>query len=512
LSVAFAHWRLIPDVFPIFLEIGEALFPDGAASLSFLLQKRENFSNSMSVIFALFVEFLTRLQNYCIQLQINGTRELRRERLDVLATHQDFCVNFCILTSTSFNNIESQIGEEDFPLSSRQSLVQFLTHWCEVPDQFEKLSIYAKNALGSILRLGTVFAGSYEFHAAFLELMLKCELAGYDVLQALLKFHVDILMSEYVTHALLRNRRESTLFIDAIMAVLTVADDRDELKSHVGALLLFARTLAIEQMKKILIILAIIFLDPSLGGPQHIETAEDLDYLPTLFKFATEQVIAFALSVLSSSPMLSVTSAMIKFVRPWFTQIRLLPTNPVLINGIPRDYQKFSAITFVRTMVSVSASPNEEQLDLFSQLWYELLQSSDSAEVLLVILFAHNSSDVKEKTFMHFLQLKPILIAKFLARRCSFAYWYFRNTVTFNDPLSWIIRVLSQAVYFLDVADHRLIRAFHYSLLFLEDTAELFDTIIYQWNVEFDEPACVWLPGTNRAASIVADCMRDRDG
>jgi hypothetical protein len=76
-------------------------------------------------------------------------------------------------------------------------------------------------------------------------MMVQCQLKGYPVLLNFLEFHGDILFSEFVTQSFLQPRRESQLFLGALLVNLTegsfsIFNDVSTVEVHIGAVVLIA--------------------------------------------------------------------------------------------------------------------------------------------------------------------------------------------------------------------------------------------------------------------------------
>ena len=602
------NWRLIPYVLPYILSIDDYLAPEAAAALSFIIQSPENFNHIISSIFRHFINFLSLLQGYFIQLKINSTRKINwdEEHLSLLQEHKDLCVNYCILISAAFNNIPGQISEEDFPLPNRQVLVQFLTHWAQLPPEFEQVRSYAINALIPIIHAGTVFTDGFIFELPMLEMLTQCQLNGYPVLDSLLLFHLDILLDEFVKSAFLRPKREAQLFLEAIISALEYCDDSSVLQTHVGSLILLAMFYAQDQeaaAEHIMLKIASLFLDKSrdLNNNNNInainlrstkpistqkkrnkkkeiqqrlddaansnssdfenntneesksilahdqsssilynpndnednneddesdddeeddneeeeeeeEEHEDMspDNIVSKYQFATEQVIDSGFEILRISTKVTVSKSISTILSYFFEKVRILPTHSFIVQGIPSKFRKFTIMSFFDTMYSVSSSLNDEYLDIFSTLWQNLLHNSDNNVVILLCLFESDKSEIKEKIFTQLLEKDPAVISKYLANRCTFAYWYFLRTDRQLNvhSITWMLRVLTRAfTSFIPDSVPNYTIAFHFSLLFIEEAEDLFEALLGVLNLDSVNSQFIWSidpsNGSIFAASLV---------
>ena len=518
-ALCFVNWRIIPYVLSMVLNSSSELYPDIAWALSFVIQNPANFNHIIREIFREFVEFLSMLQTYFTKLGINSPREMKwtNEVQELIKEHEALCINYCILISAAFNNIQDQIPEEEWPVSYRQILFQFLIHWAELPEEFDKLKAYSLNALIPIIHAGPVFTNGFAFTLSMLDLMLKCQLNGYPILDALLIYHMDILMNEYVRQVFLKPKREAQLFLDAILAALENCEDMTLLSPNAGCLILLAMHCEQENIdtgKFILTKIVVLFLNQSPDGEtvKSLESSEDLSFVPTLCQFATEQVIDVALDILKDCTKLYVVKILVELLKPWFSMVRLLPTRNFIMQGIPTKYRRFTVISFFQAMFAVSTNLNMELHDAFAELWCQLPQSADNNVVVLVCLFESEEKEAKGKVFSQLLEKEPGLISKYLAKRCTFAYWYFMRTQRKQNvsSLSWMLDVLTRAfIDYVDYAAPSFTVALHFAMLFVEEARELFEATITVFGLDTTESNLIWSRESfnvePRASSIVSE-------
>ena len=516
-ALRYVNWRVIPSIMQTIMSIDQELYPEAAASLSFIIQNPENFHHIIASVFRKFIEFLAMFQSYFIRLEINSPRELQLDdhHMKLLKKYESLCVDYCIIVSAAFNNILDQIPETEWPLSYRQVLVQFLIHWAQLPQELSKIQAYAINALIPIIHAGPVFAEGFVFDMKMLEMMVGCQLAGYPVLDSLLLYHADILLDEYVKNAFLRPRQQAQLFHDAILSVLSQTEDSFMLQAHVGSLILLALHSAqecLDEAKMILRKIAALFLDVEDSFAKVMEESTDLKYVPNMFQFATEQLIWMAFDIIKSGRSVIVTKLLVTLLLPWFDKIRLLPTHRVIIQGVPSKFRKYTVMSFLYAMIDVSNVLGDERHDLFCGLWYELLRSSDNSVVVLLCLFESEQDDNKEKIFKQLLHGEPVIISRYLTKRLSFAYWYFiRTERQLNvSSIKWAINVVTQAfIEYVNASAPRFTLALHFSLLFIEDSKQLYEALISVFALEVIEACFVWTiegsTGMVRAARIVSE-------
>jgi hypothetical protein len=496
-SFSMIHWRLVPLVWAVLLSRDSEFLPEIAATLSALLQNPVAFTYLIGWLYADLMEFLIRLQGFFFQEGINNPREIKwsPERLQLLAKYEDLVVNYCILVSIAFNNFSGQVDQTSLPVTARQILVQVLAHWCDLPPSHERISSYAMNALIQVVQSGTVFTPEHVLDESFLELMLKCQLSGNGVLDSLLIYQIDLFLASFCKEGLTRPGGEAKFFLSAILRMLETVGSKETLEAHVGALLLVALGLAPDQGKQVVSKIASLFVDPAQQAETVIENSTDFAYVPRLFEFAAEQTIEAGLNILKNCRVGSDCRAIIARLSPWFAKVRLLPKSAYILPRIPANFRRFTPIKFLDTMFEVMKTLNHEQQELFVCLWSELVNNDDKTSVVLVCIFECEDTSLKATIFHQLIDYAPARVSKFLAKRCSFAYWYFRMTQSDKEPpqITWAIKVLGSAVaQFLDISTPHLPLLLHYSLLYIEEAKSLFVDLISLFDVDYVDPLSVW--------------------
>jgi hypothetical protein len=519
-AFCYLNWRLIPSIVPLILAVDPEFYPEGAKTLSFIVQNSAIFAPIIGAIFRHFVEFLALLQSYFIHLQINSTREMKwdERHTGLLKQYEDLCVTFCVLVSSAFNNIHGQIPEDDWPVSARQILVQFLLHWAALPPGLEKIKAYAIHALIPIVRAGPVFTSGFAFEMSMLDMMLGCQLEGYSVLDSLLMFHVDVLLDVYVKNALMRGHREALLFLDAIQSALSYCEDANVIQARIGFLMIVALYFSNDKPSfstAILGKIATLFPGYVKVDPKTATNGTELcNCVLNYFQFAHEQFIEAGIEILRSSSKSHVSESIVTLLAPVFQRVRLLPTQDYILPVTSSKFRRYDLMSFLNSLFVFSSQFNVESHEIFSRLWCELLKSSDNTALVLECVFEHEDTDHKARIFSDFLEHIPGRIVKYLAKRCSFAYWYFLRTDKIKDisAIAWMFPLLTQAwIDFSDSVQPLIGYLLHFSLLFVEEPRDLFFAVSESFGIGNWDPAYVWsqegVSGTVRATGIVGTIL-----
>ncbi|KAK8889609.1 hypothetical protein M9Y10_034360 [Tritrichomonas musculus] len=500
------NWRIIARILPELLTIENDLYPSLSESFVYLIRHSENFNGVISALFPFLIKFLKLLQNYFTFLDINSTREIvwDDKHIDLLKPHQELCVNYCILSSMPFKSDQLQIQEHNMPLIYRQVQMKFLIHWSQLPTEkvpdFNKLKTYSIQTLVLIINSGPVFIEGFVFDRNFFNLMMHCELNGDPVLYSLLYYHVDLLMSEFVKNSLIRTKEENRFFLTQILSILSEFNDPSLFENHIGSLILLSIILKKEKnavYRQIITKLDSLFVKKLVF--QNENDKKKLKFLNIFknFEFASEQIVESALNILQECDKnILLFKEIIDVIHPLFKNVHFVPKKRIIFQGVPTKFQRFTTVSFINSMFNVSSSLDEEKIEYFSILWYKLLLSTDNTSIVLLLLFDHSNSEMKKRIFLNLLPKDPFLISKFLAKRMTFAYWYFMQTQLRQKDIktiTWIAPVLAHAFnYFFEYVSHHFIVCLHFSLLFIEECDELFEALLDAFRFEFVDSQFVW--------------------
>jgi len=477
------HWRVIPSIICKLLEIKSEFYSQLTRYLALAIQNPEIFSHVLASIFSSFLDFLSIIESHFVFLKINSPKTIVWDKniISLVKAHESLIVNYCIIVAAAFNNISDQLPEEEWPLSSRQILVQYLMQWAQLPEGFEKIKAYSINALIPILSIGSVFSHGFSCELWLIEKMIECQLEGYYVLDSLLIYHPDILLSEFIKFVFYKPKLVSQLFQDSILNALNQIQEKSVFSINIGYIILFIQFIFEKRPKEsfeILKSLAGLFMDAK--ALKIIDGFSDLSFLSELFEFATEKVIEAGLCIIKHSKQTATARKIAKCLDPWFLKLRILPSHGHIVNGVTSEFRSYNVISFIESMMSISLSLAEEHFDIFSKLWKRLMSVDDNSMIVLICLFDLKDSKSKQMIFLLLLEHITRAVIKFLAKRCMFSFWYFLHNYRKQDinEIMWIMPVLIRA--FSEnpgIAGAYFTPVFHFSLLFFEKTQPLYETL-----------------------------------
>lgn len=517
-SLRYLDWRVLPSILPIIISINPELYSELSSTISLIIQNDDNFLHIIELIFDSVLNFLNLLQSYFSKNNMNSAKTIDYDYQNI-KKYYDLCLNYCIIISATFNNISiNMLRAQEFDISTRQILFTFLYHWTQLPEEFDQLKAYSLNALIPIIHTGTIFIDESLFDMTIFDMMIQCQFAGFPVLNSLLRFQFDFFINKFITQCFLKPKRESNMFIEVILSVLKDKEfiSHELLLPRAGALILLTDLCGQDKIplaQEILTIIATHFL--SSNAKSTIDIIQDAQHLhtnvPSLFQFATEQLIQAAFEIIINSNKVIVVKDMVRFLKPWFSKLRLLPNNLNIMQRIPTKFKVYTVLTFLNEMFRVTESLNEEQLDIFGQLWYELLHSADNNVVVFLCLWEQKDQTLKQKIFTQMLDRNPALITQYLVGRCTFSYWYFTQTQPkYNESSSfeWLEHLLTNAFItnYDGITIYSYAMSIHYSLLFIEKAHALYETLMLLFGIETSD-TFFWTPensdGTMIATSVI---------
>jgi hypothetical protein len=250
--------------------------------------------------------------------------------------------------------------------------------------------------------------------------------------------------------------------------------------------------------------------------------ASDFSFVPTLFLFAAEQLIDFGLTVLQDCSTLTTTRTIVEILAQWFGRIRLLPKTTVVVPGVPTKFRKFRVVEFISHVLATLKTMNDESFELLARLVVQLISSKDSASVLLETVFESDDNSLKERLLVSFLASQTHAVTRFLVRRCGFAYWHFTHTRQLRgvNELPFLQPVVRTAfnehfwgpgqdplAEFLQAAAKLIVPPLQYSLIFVEHSAALLDSLLARLGIGAVDPAYLWLSDPPSARLILASAL-----
>ncbi|EAY10165.1 hypothetical protein TVAG_088800 [Trichomonas vaginalis G3] len=478
------NYKVLPSMFTIITQLDPQFYPEITAALRKVIQNPSFFTNIFLIVFNTIVQFLASLQKYFFSNKMCSPTEMRwdAKAIETVKVKNEMCINYCTIVSAVFNNISGKVTEDEWPLPSRQLMTRILIQWVNIPGNFENLHEHAINALVPVLCAGTIFTNGFEFDPSLMCKLIDIQAEGYLILNFLLTFHVDILMTEFIISAFIEPPHTAQMFQDAIIQAIDYCMNSTALVMHIGPMVLFANSIFDTNYEGSITIftkLADVFISEKSTVIIQ-ESHDDTSFIYTLFDFATENVIKFGLNILKERanrklPLKKLVSILV----PWFSKIKLLPTNSSISNVDP-FYRIYNVLSFIDEMCLTSNVFDEEQLLLFAEIWDKIMSNRENSKIVMISLYNNESEEVKAKIFKLLCNKHSDVVCKFLAKRCRFSYWYFCMIHNLSiERIFWSLPILQLCFQnHIENAAPYFTTVLHFSILFYHVAKGLFDTLI----------------------------------
>ncbi|KAK8895487.1 hypothetical protein M9Y10_023953 [Tritrichomonas musculus] len=379
--------------------------------------------------------------------------------------------------------------EENWPIPNREIVFRFLINWSTTTSEhLQSLRELSASALSVIVRVGPLFSDSLLIDVSLLRLFSSLEQDGTSILEPLLYSHLDLLFKNYIEACYTEPQNIADLFFEALFCVferirkkytdlnsfsslkttnqkqskssskenspnkkvtfnlnsnLSLADFNFAFQEMIGSLLLLglvytrmnhprASTFLASLAK---IITACIYnrsniiINSSKRIEEIISNEKNLiQTIHIMFAFATETVIESCFSILSLNDLTVPAKEIIEAIRPWMTNLRLLPKQRNCVPGIPSEFERFTPYQFLEILMKTTEIIDDENFASFSSLWTELMKSPDHSELVPFFIYKWKNPEINKKLLYQLIQTDAHNIVKRLALHCSFAYYYYEFT------------------------------------------------------------------------------------
>ncbi|OHS92986.1 hypothetical protein TRFO_12181 [Tritrichomonas foetus] len=390
------------------------------------------------------LNYVAILQGFIISEKINGPRVIRwtpEMESNVLAS-KDLARNYCIIISQIFANSTVPINEDDWPLTTREIVFRFLINWSTTNSpELEGLREYAATALADIIYVGPLFSDTLLFDGSSIELLIRFENKGSNILSPLLFNHTEILLESYIEACYNLSRNDATLFFEAILTLFNGQRNSD-IRNLSGSLLLLG--LVYDRMKYQR---AEVFLEGITKIILHKDSSVTYKNLHKTYPAITEAVIDSALQALSLKNLHVSPKDIIEAVKPWMSNLRLLPKQHNCVSGILSEFERFTPYQLLESLMEATEAVDEESFVSFSTLWAELMKCPDHSELVPLFICQWRNSHIKAKILLQLIKSDAPNIVKILAHHCSFAYYYHVTaslSKDFENEL-WVIPLITEA-------------------------------------------------------------------
>lgn len=213
-----------------------------------------------------------------------------------------------------------------------------------------------------------------------------------------------------------------------------------------------------------------------------------------VFSFATEVVIDAAFSVLSLKNLSIPSKEIIEVIRPWVSNLRLLPKQINCFPGLSSEFERFMPYQFLETLMKTTEAIDDENFVNISNLWTELLKSPDHSELIPAYIFNWPNPETKKKLLLQLIKTDTSHIVTRLALYCSFAFSYYQITTVEQENLihldHWFLPIITDA---FKSENEELFQylpiVVHFAILFndiIPEAHELFEVLCNKFSINLN--------------------------
>ena len=502
-----SHVTLLPIFIEILSTFPSDLINIATKTMAIALRNPCISSTFMIQLIPHILKFLAMVRGYIIASKINGPRVIRwsPELEQNVIQSQDLAINYCAIISQMFShNIES-ISEDEWSLPTREIVFRFLINWLMTSSpELESLREYAAIVISEISQFGQLFTDTLLFDGSLIQLLTRLEQKGANILGPLLYNHADLVIENYIEACYTQQRNDASLFFESFFIILQESKIKD-VKEFLGPLLLLGLVyykMSHPRSEAYLCSLTQLithnkanFLCEKIDAKANDNTMEKSEktlYIKSLktykdkffhvslnkvFQNTTESVIEAAFKVLSLKNIHITPKLVIEAVKPWISNLRLLPKQQNCVPGIPSEYVCFTPYQFLERLMETTEIIDDGSLRSIASLWIELLKSPDHSEFIPPFLFQWRNNESKCRLLLELIKSKTPNIIQGLAIRCTFAFYYHSTSCTpkdFKNDL-WFVPLIIEALKTEsgEIAQHIPI-IIHFALLFYNDNINCF--------------------------------------
>lgn len=488
------HVSLYPTVFNIISPLLKPHQLSDASTAMIKMVKSPNLTKEFrKLILPQMLSLLSQMQGYIIHIGANGPRVIKwkSDNEEIVSRNLTLSINYCILISSYFGQMEEEINEQFWPISSREVVFRFLNNWAMTDTATLKtLRNAAREAISSIVKTGPLFSDSLLFDESTINLFASIDHNGMKVLKYLLAFHLDLIIEPFIEACYNQPRKYADLFFDSLFTIMN-EKNCDIIYDTSGNLLLLGLIYKQQENPKVDAFLHQL-VDLIFVAKNYNETPDyTISSMPRQFSYAGESILECAMSILTMKHAHISMKAVVESIRPWVRSLRLLPKQTSCIPGTPREFKRFTPYQFLERLMKTTELVSDDEFTHVASLWSELLKCTDHNELIPLFIVDWKNPDIKQKLFMRLILTDTQNVIKRLALHCSFAYYFHITTClgrNFDHEL-WVVPLLTQAFKKeSNELNEHISTVIHYAFLFADSGAEpLLKCLCKNFEIAFPE-------------------------
>ena len=522
------HFSLLGPLIDVIAQVPAERIFNASYSLSLIVRLPDIDKSFFIHNFRRFISFLNTMHYSLLKSSLNGPRMINwdTQNQNVLSLSSTHLKNYCIIIITIFKSYKNCLTESDWPLNTREIGFRFLINWAVTTNpNLKTLRIYAQLALATLVKIGPFFSDSLFFDNTALELFGNMEQNALCVLKYLLDFHFDILIEIFITACFTRPNIQSDLYFDAIVQSIN-SDHIDTIMNNIGPILfLFHVYFQKEHPKSKSLIVNLLSICDIENIPYTDEVklqAKDPLNLPSIFSYATEAVFHSFFEVLNLEGITIPFKYLIEAIRPWFSQVRLLPNQKMCSPLILSQFHYYTPYNFLTSLLDATKkinedqSCNEDQFHLMTSLWLDLVKYPDNFEIVPLFLSSHFDQESTFKMFTTIVDIYPKKSLENIIQTCSFSFFYYvvhNLNETFENRDKWIISFLINiAQRNWEILYEYIPKIIHFVFLFRKkSTFLLFEIICHKMNLEYTENSLIITESFREVIDKIMSKMSEND-
>lgn len=469
--------------------VDPSLIETTAETLVYILKlpdiTKEEIDKSMTEI----ISFISLLQNYFIQIQINAPRIIKwtdemkekAERYSLLITH------YCIILMICFGHL---VQLDIWLPAARELTARFLMNWSRCP--LVNIQQYAMRSFGILAKNGPLFSDIPIFDDDFIMMLYEMEKINIHIIRYLIHYHFDNLIEYYIDGCFTQQRYLANSFFESISSEM-IPENADKIYVVSGELMMlglvykycghFRADFFFEN-----------FLNVMARKIRHMAAIKEklkenspFIVIPKYFASLTEAVFRLAFKLFKRKIHIHVKD-IVEPLKPWIRNLRLLPKQQTCSPEISQNFNYFTPYEFLVNLMESTEIVEDDQFLTINSLWVELMKAPDHKDLIPLFISNWSNQTTSQKLIGNLLLADPESIVGRISLRCTFGYYYHVTEFINSDFQKefWIIPLLANGFKkYSNKLGQFFINCLHFAFLFRDDGAlDLFSTFCQLLSIE----------------------------
>lgn len=461
------HISFAGDIADILSQCTQEQITDASCAFLNLLESPHCDENIINTIRNSSLNLLTAMHSALVKMNASSPRtiiwnnDLEKNVIDNSILAENYCV---LITKIVTRNIL----ENDWSVPAREIILRCLLNWAKTTSsELENLRLKTMNALATLARAGPMISDPNIFDKSVCDIFGEIEYSGNRVLNSVLFYHIDLILTHFCDACLTMSRTYADLFFDSLFVVFTTGTDF--CPSFIGCLLLVG--LVYEEI-------------------QHPRAQEFMEAFTSSvydgFGGAAEVVFSEAFRILSLENSHMPVKEIINALRNFVPEIRLIPKQATCTVDSPEKFRFYTPYQFLENLMKATEKINEDYSTSFFLLWQDLLENVNHEDIVPLFIMQWNNSQIKKRLLLWLIRQDAPFISEKLVSRCSFAYFIHitLQDLNFENEL-WVVELLTNAFERRFGSFSNIVPLLNFSFLFykIPQTQPLLQALCKQFDV-----------------------------